>query len=274
MTFASPTHWHSRVPWAVVLAATFACWTPVQAADAPKPDFTGVWGFHVEPGSRAAPGGPPGGFNMKPLPFTPEGKRRSEEYKKLQGPDVANPGAYCTDYGMPMLMESAGGYPIEFIQKGDQLTIIYEVEGELRRVYLGKRGVPKEKRLPSRDGYSVGHWEGATLVVETTDLTDGQDQIHPHSDQARIIERFSLEQDKAGTKIMSYVMTMTDPIYYTEPVTIEKKFSPTTDGYIMPYRCPDEFWTALLDARREQVKAGKPADARMSDVLKVYEAKQ
>ncbi len=51
-------------------------------------------------------------------------------------------------------MELPGGYPIEFIQKASQLTIIYEVENETRRIYIGDRQLPPQKRLPSRDGYS------------------------------------------------------------------------------------------------------------------------
>ena len=215
----------------------------------------------------------PPGSSPPPPPFTPEGKRRAEEYQKLVGPEQANPAANCTDYGMPTMMEAAGGYPIEFIQKPDQLTIIYEVEGETRRVYLGARGIPKDKRLVTRDGYSVGHWDGATLVVETTDLADGQDQRHPHSDQATILERFSLAHDKTGGKVMEYSLTLTDPVYYTEPLKVEKKFTPTADGYIMTYRCPDEFWNALLDARRQQLSQGKPVTARMSDVYREYESK-
>jgi len=256
--------------------ATAIVWGQTAAgadADAARPDFTGVWGTFRSGQPAGGPARRPPGFALQPLPFTPEGKRRSEEYQKLVGPEQANPAAYCTDYGMPTMMEAAGGYPIEFIQKPDQLTIIYEVEGETRRIYLGGRGVPKEKRLVTRDGYSTGHWEGDTLVVETTDLADGQDQRHPHSDQATILERFSLSHDPAGNKVMAYSAVMTDPVYYTEPIRIEKKFSPTTDGYIMTYRCPDEFWNALLDARRAQLKQGKPVTARMSDVYREYESK-
>lgn len=248
--------------------------TGLQSAAADKkevPDFTGVWTVYRVPGES-----PFGGFGRPgpALPLTPEGQRRVDEYRKLLGPENANPAAYCVDYGMPAMMEQAGVYPIEFIQKPDQLTIIYEVEGETRRVYLGERRMPPEKRLPSRQGYSEGHWEGEVLVVETTDLSDGQDQVqHPRSDQAKIVERLSLGTDAKGTKVITYEMTMTDPVYYTEPIKAQKKWAPL-DGLIIPYRCPDEFWLALLDTRREQLKAGKPADARMSDVYREREVKE
>ena len=76
------------------------------------------------------------------MPLTAEGKRRIEEYGKLLGPERANPAAYCVDYGVPTMMELPGGYPIEFIQKPNQLTIVYEVENETRRVYIGDRQLP------------------------------------------------------------------------------------------------------------------------------------
>lgn len=259
----------SLVALGLVLAALITQWSAAEEQE--PPDFTGVWTMYLAPGEspfaafgRGAPA----------LPLTREGQQRRDEYQKLLGPEVANPAAYCVDYGMPSMMEQAGAYPIEFIQKPDQLTIIYEVEGEMRRVYMGERHVPREKRLPTRQGYSEGRWDGDVLVVETTDLTDGVDQMqHPHSDQARIVERFSLGADDKGTKIISYEMSMTDPVYYREPVTAQRKWAPL-NGFIIPYRCPDEFWLALLDMRREQLKAGKPVTVRMSDVYKAREAKE
>jgi hypothetical protein len=263
------------VCWNVVLAAALASCAPGPTgppAENDRPDFTGVWTMYLEPGQS-----PFAGFGQPPppQPFTAEGKRRSDEYRQLLGPEKANPGAYCVDYGMPSMMEQAGGYPIEFIQRADQLTIIYEVEGETRRVYLGDRHLTAEKRLPSRQGYSEGRWEGDVLVVETTDLTDGEDQLqHPHSDQATIVERFSLGAAANGGKIVSYEMVMTDPVYYTESIRVERKWAPLAGGFIIPYRCPDEFWLALLKMRREQLHAGKAVDARMSDVYKDREAKE
>ena len=284
-----------RVICKVVLpAAAILVGAAVLAAGPDHPDFTGLWRAHRIPGQARASGfgGPRAG-----LPLTEEGKRRIAEYQKLLGPERANPAAYCVDYGVPTMMELPGGYPIEFIQKPDQLTIIYEVENETRRIYIGRHLDP-EKRLPSRDGYSEGHWEGNVLVVKTTDLLDasrdgyseghwegnvlvvkttdlldGEDQgAHPHSDKATIEERFSLEKDDKGTKLIDYQATITDPVYYTKPVKIERKYEPLVNGFIIPYRCPDEFWYSLLDMRREQLKAGKPADAKMSDVYKAREA--
>jgi hypothetical protein len=251
--------------------AILAC-AAASAAEPEGPDFTGLWTTYREPGQGRASGF---GGPRADLPLTAEGRRRIEEYRKLLGPENANPAAYCVDYGVPTVMELPGGYPIELIHKANQLTIIYEVENETRRIYIGERQLPAEQRLPSRAGYSEGRWEGDVLVVKTTDLLDGQDQAaHPHSDQATIEERFSLSRNESGTKILTYEASITDPIYYTAPVKIQRKYAPLEDGFIIPYRCPDEFWYELLELRREQLEAGKPVDARMSDVYKAREEKE
>ncbi|HEX5418598.1 MAG TPA: hypothetical protein VFY39_01230 [Gammaproteobacteria bacterium] len=257
---------------AVLPAALFLAWSAVPAAEPQHPDFTGLWKTYRVPGQPRASGF---GGPAANLPLTKEGRRRLEEYRKLQGPERDNPAAYCVDYGMPEVMSLPGEYPIQLIQKPDQLTMIYEVENETRRIYLGDRHIPYEERLPSRDGYSEGHWEGNVLVVKTTDLLDGQDQAaHPHSDQATIEERFSVGENDKGTKIINYEATITDPVYYTKPVKIEHKYQPLGDGFIIPYRCPGEFWYSLIDMRRKQLEAGKPVDAKMSDVYKAREANE
>lgn len=253
-------------------AALFACGA-LAAAEPEHPDFTGLWKAYTgAPGQRAS------GFGgaRADLPLTDAGKQRIADYSKLLGPERANPAAYCVDYGLPTMMEMPGGYPLEFIQKGNQLTIIYEVENETRRIYIGARQLPAEQRIPNRGGYSQGHWEGDVLVVKTTDLLDAQDQSgHPYSDQATIEERFSLGKDDGGKQVISYEASISDPTYYTAPVKVSRKYEPLgPDGFILPYRCPDDFWYELLDLRRKQVKEGKPANARMSEVYKAREAKE
>ncbi|MBN1239999.1 MAG: hypothetical protein JXB36_15965 [Gammaproteobacteria bacterium] len=257
----------------LLLPAAAAALTCAAAAEpVPEhPDFTGLWMTYSGGAQGRASGfGRPGAD----LPLTEEGRRRVEEYRQLAGPERLNSATFCASYGVPTMMSLPGSYPIEFIQKPDQLTIIFEVGDETRRIYIGGEQLPPEQRLPSRAGYSEGYWDGDTLVVTTTDLLDGQDQpAHPFSEQATIDERFSLEEDENGTSVLTYQATITDPVYYTEPVTIERKYEPY-DGFIIPYSCQDEIWFELLDMRREQLEAGEPVDARMSDVYAVREGKE
>jgi hypothetical protein len=255
-----------RASRALIVAATA---TICGAVAAQQPDFTGVYESYRAPqgqGQARAAGRPA-------LPLTEEGRRRVEEYSVLSGPTRLNGATFCASYGVPAMMALPGSYPIEFIQRPDQLTIIFEVNNETRRIYIGDRQLPTEQRLPSRAGYSEGRWEGSTLVVKTTDLLDGLDQgANPYSDQATIDERFWFE-DVGGAKVLSYQATITDPVYYTEPVKFERKYQPY-DGFVIPYACQDELWYELLELRREQLKAGKPVDARMSDVYRIREERE
>jgi hypothetical protein len=255
----------------IATAAAAACGAASAVAEAQPPDFTGIWEtYRGAPQARASGfGGPRAG-----LPLTEEGQRRVEEYRVLAGPERLNAAAHCANYGVPAVMGLPGSYPIELIHKPDQLTIIFESNNETRRIYIGERQLPPERRLPSRAGYSAAHWEGDVLVVETTDLQDGQDQAaNPYSEQATIDERFSIETDANGTQVLTYAATITDPVYYTEPVAVERRYQ-RYDGFILPYACQDELWYELLEMRREQLEAGEPVDARMSDIYEIREQRE
>jgi hypothetical protein len=259
---------YPRAGGALIAVAAVCCGAATWAAAA-QPDLTGIWET-----CRSGAQGRAAGAGARPaLPLTEEGRRRVEEYAVLAGPTRLNGATFCADYGVPAMMSLPGSYPIEFIQKPDQLTIIFEVNNETRRIYIGDRQLPAEQRLPSRAGYSAGHWEGDVLVVKTTDLTDGQDQPgNPYSEQATIDERFSLAEVD-GKKVLTYRATITDPVYYTAPVTIERQYQ-SYDGFVIPYGCQDELWYELLELRRGQHEAGEPVEARMSDVYKIREERE
>ena len=253
----------------IATAVAAACGAASWAAEA-QPDFTGVWeSYRGAPQARTSGfGGTRGG-----LPLTEEGQRRVEQYRVLSGPERLNAAAHCANYGIPAVMGMPGQYPLEFIHKPDQLTIIFESNNETRRIYIGERQLPPERRIPSRAGYSEGHWEGDVLVVKTTDLLDAQDQGMPYSEQATIDERFSLETDANGTEVLTYTALINDPVYYTAPVEFTRRYQ-RYDGFILPYACQDELWYELLEMRREQLEAGEPVNARMSDVYKLREQRE
>jgi len=159
-------------------------------------------------------------------------------------------GAHCVGLGMPAHVLASGAYPLEIIQRPDQITMIYEVESETRRIYFGDRNIPKEDRIPDRNGYSSGRWEGDTLIVETTHLEEQVDQTYAHSDQARIVERFRLSTDEKGARVLTDQMTLTDPLFYTKPVTMEKKWALIPNGHVLSYNCTLPDWQHHLDELR------------------------
>ena len=207
---------------------------------ASPPDFTGVW---TNPG-RSALGGTTATGTQAPLPLRPEAKARIDAYNKLVAKTGDTPGGHCLGTGMPGSMLGSGGYPMEIIQRPEQITIIYEAHNETRRIYFGDRNAPQQDRVPGRNGYSSGRWEGDVLVVETDNLVDQVDQrTTSHSDEAKIVERYRLDgTDEQGRRILVAEMTMTDPKFYTAPVTLTKRWAQVPNGRLLPYECNEEIW--------------------------------
>ena len=109
--------------------------------------------------------------------------------------------------------------------------------------------------MPSRNGYSTGRWEGDTLVVETAFLKEAIDQAAAHSDQATIVERYRLAKGEKGEKLLTAELTMTDPRFYTKPVTVTKKWRPLENGRMMLYECSEPEWEDHLEALRKEAPA-------------------
>jgi len=230
---------------------------------AQQPDFTGVWTNYVEPaqgrgagagGAATAGGGRGGGAD---LPMTAEGRQKVQAYQALIKGTGDTPGGFCLGTGMPGSMLGSGGYPMEIIQRANQITIVYEAHNEVRRVYLADRVVPEADRLPGRNGHSTGRWEGDTLVVETSNLVEQADQRYAHSDKAHIVERYRLTKGAKGERVLVAEMTMTDPVFYTQPVKAEKKWAEVPNGHLLPYECAEEAWNIHLEQLAEKARSKK-----------------
>jgi hypothetical protein len=235
-------HLKSMTRGAGVAAALFCLAAAAAAPSQSPPDFTGVW----TNGPNAGP--------TEPAQLTPLAKQRLDAYQKLVGGTDDSPGRWCVGTGMPGSMLGSGGYPMEIIQRPEQITIVYEAHSEVRRIYFGDRNAPAADRVPGRNGYSSGRWEGDVLVVETDNLVDQVDQRNTsHSDQAKIVERYKLNGvDAQGRRILSVEMTMTDPVFYTKPVVMKKQWAQVPNGRVLPYECPEEMWINRIDEVAKQ----------------------
>lgn len=237
------------------LAVTFVAYAGLTAssaaADQKHPDFTGVWGSY-----RSGEGGRRDPIWPKDPPFTPLAQKKIAAYHALVDPLGETPGGYCVGMGVPGNILFSGGYPMEIIQKPDQITIIYEAWTELRRIYIDKK-IDKGDLVPTRNGFSEGHWEGNTLVVETTSLEEQVDAEREtnHSDKAKLIERYTLGTDAKGQKVLTAEVTLDDPTFYTKPVTVTKKWA-ASDERMLSYDCTEPTWQDHLDKLKE-TKAAK-----------------
>ena len=109
---------------------------------------------------------------------TPEGEAPYQPWakelvqKRMADNSKDNPDAHCLPMGI-MQMDSHP-YPKKIIQTPTEVLVIYEASGTtVREIFLDGRPLPKKEDVePWYNGYSVGHWEGDTLVAETTGLMD------------------------------------------------------------------------------------------------------
>src|SRR5215472_3789644 len=184
---------------------------PDLSAPAPKkangqPDLSGMWRVSGKYLTNVA-------ADLKPgeVPFQPWAEA---VFKARQDGShgMDDPAARCLP-GMPKL--NALPYPFKIFETPDTVVILYEGFTTFRQIHTDGRALPKDPQ-PFWMGYSVGKWEGDTLVVETIGM-HGETWIdnagHPHSDDLHITERFR-RPDFGHLEIQ---MTFDDPKTYTKP---------------------------------------------------------
>jgi hypothetical protein len=223
-------------------------------AAATPPDFSGVY-YPVQQGRggrgqqpAASPAGPRGGPPARPTQsaplsdgsqgrsptapsLTPEFLAKWEMMRKsrMAGSYEFDNNAKCLPPGMPAMMGMA--YGMEVMQTKDKITFFSELNDALRRVYLDGRK-PQQKHLddPTYAGYSTGHWEGDTLVVDTVALHPDSfiEGFTPHSDAMTVKERVRL----IGPGLLEDRITVNDPQALTKPwetVHVYRKATPPDD---------------------------------------------
>jgi hypothetical protein len=222
---------------------------PTPRTAAGKPDLSGLWmrtrsgpppenaggggGGQLEPPQEPVPldpNGPPiaaffeAGQNMEGgLPYTPWAKELRDQRFALRARD--NPDAKCLPMGFLQFHQQP--QPRQIIQTEKMILIVYEANYGLRYIYLDGRELPPQgEPQPWWYGYSVGHWEGDDLVVETNNLRGADEDSpydawldvngSPHSREAKITERF--RRPTLGHLQIDF--TIDDPKAYTKPWTV------------------------------------------------------
>ncbi len=153
-----------------------------------------------------------------------------------------NPDAHCLPMGIMQL--DAHPYPKKIIQTPKEVLLIYEASGTtIREVFLDGRPLPNKDDVdPWYNGYSVGHWEGDTLVIETTGLMDGgwlDVQGSPLTSAAKLTERIR----RLNYGYLEIKVTIDDPKAYTRP------FDAVVYSRIMPTSQLSEFVCIDKDAQ-------------------------
>ena len=248
-----------RAALAILLASTatpvLAQWPAYPTANVPKtpdgkpdlnapvprtaqghPDLTGIWAVMRPPNGAGGPPGstkkrkivkpPPGtpplatffdiGANMpNGLPLRPWAKKLKE--KRMAAHDTANPDAHCLPLGY--MQFHLHPQPRKMIQTPQEIVIMYESNYGLRQIFTDGRSLPNNDPEPWWYGYSVGHWDGDTLVVKSSHFRDGGWlDVHgsPLTDKATITERYR----RLNFGHLQIDVTIDDPKAYTKPFTV------------------------------------------------------
>jgi len=219
---------------------------PILTAKAPKtrdgkPDLSGTWLPDNTPGIHGTNGEPlpkyfinvTFGIKDEDVPFTPEAAATYKKNLSLNGKN--DPLSFCHPAGVPSV--DTVPIPYKIVQTPELIVILYESDTVYRQIFLDGRK-HAETTIPSWMGYSVGHWEGDVLVVETTGFNDKGwlDRIgHTHSDAMRIVERFQ----RRDLGHMDVTVTIEDQKTFTKPITFTQSNTLTPDGDLLEYFCTD-----------------------------------
>jgi hypothetical protein len=195
---------------------------PARRASDGKPDLSGFW-MPTNPVKHllnlAA--------DLKPgeVPLQPWAQALLQERIDNNGKD--HPGVRCWPSGIPEKDNIPDG--LKLVQTPDLVVLLHESRTIYRQIFTDGRPLPKNAQ-PTWMGYSVGKWEGDTLVVETIGQ-NGRTWLdmrgHPGTEALRVIERF--QRPTIGQ--MDIDVTIDDPKAYTKPWAVKLSWSllPDTD---------------------------------------------
>ena len=187
-----------------------------------KPDFSGFWmpAEAVKYLLNLA-----SDYKPADIPLTPWGQEVYKERIDTNGKD--HPGVRCLPSGIPEKLNIPDG--LKVVQTPDLVVFLYESRTIYRQVFLDGRPLPKNAQ-PTWMGYSVGHWEGDTLVVETIGQ-NGKTWLDmrglPGTEELKVTERYS----RPTIGRVNIDVTIDDPKAYTKPSTakLSWRLVPDTD---------------------------------------------
>lgn len=209
-----------------------------------KPDLSGLWQVQGQP---RAPGALFGlgesensryfinvlaDFPPNDLPLTPAGLGR---WKHNTQPTTPSPIVNCLPDGMPH--GNVLPQPFKVIHSTGVIVLLYEVGTTFRQVFMDGRKLPVDPS-PTWQGYSVGRWEGDTLVVDTIGFNDRSwldVRGTPHSEEMRVEERFR----RRDYGHLDLTTTITDPKTFTRPIIFGVVLDLMPDTDLLEHYCAE-----------------------------------
>jgi hypothetical protein len=147
-----------------------------------------------------------------------------------------NPDALCLPLGLTQLHMHP--QPRKIVQTPREIVILYEANGNTRQILTDGRRPPNNDATPWWYGYSAGHWDGDTLVVETTGFRDDvwlDVEGSPLTNSGKMTERW--RRVKFG--LMQIDITIEDPKAYAKPFTVRVNHQLMPDTELMEFVCEE-----------------------------------
>jgi hypothetical protein len=193
-----------------------------------KPDLSGVWSPTDNKYLRDL------AADLKPedVPYQPWARALFDE-RRGGAHSREDPDANCLPQGVPKI--DAVAYPQKFIQLPGSIVIVYEIFNLWRQIFMDGRELEPDPN-PTWQGYSIGKWEGDTLVVDTRGFNGKAwlDQLgRPSTDALHVIERFR----RKNVGLMEIEITIDDPKAYARPWTVIELLHLMPDSEPMEFIC-------------------------------------
>lgn len=201
---------------------------PVPRTADGKPDLSGVWMVENPLGLFYFTG------DLKPGEMRPWAaalfKQREADFRS------DTDGINCLPAGPKAGIGVA--FPMKIMQTPKLTAVLYEYQTMFRQIFTDGRALPPDPN-PTWMGYSVGSWNGDTLVVTTAGYNDRTSLDlagHPHSDALKVTERYH----RVDYGHIDLQVTFDDPKAYTRPWTLALRLNLMPDGELIEYVCENE----------------------------------
>jgi len=209
---------------------------PTPKAPDGKPDLSGVWESDPDHFYDLAKDLPPGEVVMLPWAKALQAEREGKEHQDDPLSECMPPGVPRIDMTTP-----AAPHPFKIVQTPALVVLLYETSANstFRQVFLDGRALPKDPQ-PTWLGYSVGRWDGDTLVVDTIGF-NGRSWVdtakgHPQTEAAHVTERFS--RPDFGHLVID--ITIDDPKAYAKPWRATVPVHLLADSELIETYCENE----------------------------------
>jgi len=223
---------------------------PAPRASDGRADLSGLWTKVSPKYSRNI------AADLKPEDIQPWARELVEERRENLGKEYMNVKCVPLGPGYATAADSTGAEMMRIVQT-PALIVILNPDLTYRQIHLDGRALERSPN-PTWMGYSVGRWEGDTLVVESFGFNDKtwlDHDGHPHSEKLRVTERYR-RRDFGNLDVE---VTFTDPDVYTKPFTVAVRAVFAADTEMLEWVCTE-------GANGLERWVGKASDERKGEV--------